>query len=234
MLHSHGFVLPYDLLRSFAPSRRSVMTLTTSILAIAGALTLGAMSPGPSFVLVAKVAVTSSRKDALAAAIGMGTGGLILAVAAMAGLQALLAAVPVLYIVMKVAGGAYLMYLGWRIWRSARQPLLGDAKLDEGTRTLGRSFLLALTTQISNPKAAIVYGSVFAALLPGAIPWQAAAAICAIVFAIEAGWYAIVALALSSGRSRSAYSSYKAILDRIAGGVMAALGLKLVTSHTST
>lgn len=210
------------------------MTLTTSILAIAGALTLGAMSPGPSFVLVAKVAVASSRKDALAAAFGMGIGGLMLAIAAMAGLQALLAAVPMLYIVMKVAGGAYLMYLGWRIWQGAKQPMLAaDTELNAGTGALGRSFLLALTTQLSNPKAAIVYGSVFAALLPGDIPWQAAAMICTIVFAIETGWYAIVALALSSSRSRNAYLGYKVIVDRIAGGVMAALGLKLMTSHSS-
>lgn len=117
------------------------MTLTTSILAIAGALTLGAMSPGPSFVLVAKVAVASSRKDALAAAFGMGIGGLMLAIAAMAGLQALLAAVPMLYIVMKVAGGAYLMYLGWRIWQGAKQPMIAaDTELNgEQARSADRS-----------------------------------------------------------------------------------------------
>lgn len=211
------------------------MTLTASVLAIAGALTLGAMSPGPSFVLVARFAVASSRRDALAAALGMGIGGLILALAGLAGLQALLTAVPVLYLVLKIAGGVYLIYLGWRMWRGAREPLAVAAVRDaQHSPYSKRSFLLALTTQLSNPKAAIIYGSVFAALLPKEISWQASALLCAIVFVIETGWYTIVAVALSSSRSRAAYLGYKAIIDRLAGGVMALLGARLMTSTAST
>ena len=63
------------------------------LFAIAGALTLGAMSPGPSFVMVARTAVARSRANGLAAALGMGVGGLIYAVASLLGLQALFAAV---------------------------------------------------------------------------------------------------------------------------------------------
>jgi threonine/homoserine/homoserine lactone efflux protein len=208
------------------------MTLTTSILAIVGALTLGAMSPGPSFVLVARMAVAASRGDALAAALGMGVGGVIFAAAAIMGLQAILAAVPWIYVAIKVLGGTYLVYLGWQIWRMAKNPLSVERMDAEVSGRLARSFLLALTTQLSNPKAAVVYGSVFAALLPSAIPLQLAVFLCAIVFMIETGWYAIVALALSSSKPRAAYLSSKSIIDRIAGGVMALLGVKLVASST--
>jgi threonine/homoserine/homoserine lactone efflux protein len=206
------------------------MTLTTSILAIVGALTLGAMSPGPSFVLVARMAVAASRGDALAAALGMGVGGVIFAAAAIMGLQAILAAVPWIYVAIKVLGGAYLVYLGWQIWRMAKNPLRVERMDAEVSGRRARSFLLALTTQLSNPKAAVVYGSVFAALLPSAIPLQLAVLLCAIVFTIETGWYAIVALALSSSKPRAAYLSSKSIIDRVAGSVMALLGVKLVTS----
>src|SRR5258706_8624824 len=94
-----------------------------ALLSIAAAMIVGAMSPGPSFVMIARTAVATSRADGLAAALGMGAGGIVFALAALLGLRALFAAVPLLYVVLKVAGGAYLVYLGYRIWRGATSPL---------------------------------------------------------------------------------------------------------------
>jgi threonine/homoserine/homoserine lactone efflux protein len=212
------------------------MNNTLSLLGIAGAMAVGAMSPGPSFVMVARTAV-GSRTDALAAALGMGAGGLVFAVAALAGLQAALLAVPGLYLAIKAFGGAYLVYLGVRIWRGARQPLplaqeVGTSCGGQGTaggRGL-RSFLLGLATQVSNPKTAVVYASIFAAFLPHEVPLVLALAVPAVIFCIEAGWYTVVALALSSAAPRAAYLRYKAWIDRAAGGVMGLLGVRLVWS----
>ena len=81
---------------------------------------------------------------------------------------------------------------------------------------------------MSNPKTAIVYASVFAAFLPPHFSWPFAAALLVILFLVEAGWYALVALLLSSSRPQQAYLSYKAWIDRIAGVVMFVLGIKLI------
>ena len=203
----------------------------TALLGIATTLAIGAASPGPSFVMVARTAVSSSRTDGLCAAIGMGFGGLAFATAALLGLHGLLHAVPSLYWGLKVAGGLYLAYLGLHIWLGARKPLLSSAidAASHGTTTV-RSFVLGLTTQVSNPKTAIVYASVFAAFLPASSSLAFDLGVAGLVFAIEAGWYSLVALALSSHRPRNAYLRYKAWIDRTAGGVMIALGLKLVSS----
>ncbi|MNK60564.1 Threonine efflux protein [compost metagenome] len=203
-----------------------------SLLGIAGAMAVGAMSPGPSFVMVARTAV-ASRSDGLAAALGMGAGGLAFSIAALAGLQAAFLAVPALYLAIKAFGGAYLIYLGFRIWRGARQPLAITPDTDASPRSQGRSgrtFLLGLATQISNPKTAVVYASIFAAFLPREVPLVLALAVPAVIFCIETGWYAIVALALSSAAPRAAYLRYKTWIDRAAGGVMGLLGLRLVWS----
>ena len=93
-----------------------------------------------------------------------------------------------------------------------------------------RTFLLGLATQVSNPKTAVVYASIFAAFLPREVPLVLALAVPAVIFCIETGWYAIVALALSSAAPRSAYLRYKTWIDRAAGGVMGLLGLRLVWS----
>lgn len=203
-----------------------------SLLGIAGAMAVGAMSPGPSFVMVARTAV-ASRSDGLAAALGMGAGGLAFSIAALAGLQAAFLAVPALYLAIKAFGGAYLIYLGVRIWRGARQPLAITPDTDASPRSQGRSgrtFLLGLATQVSNPKTAVVYASIFAAFLPREVPLMLALAVPAVIFCIETGWYAIVALALSSAAPRAAYLRYKTWIDRAAGGVMGLLGLRLVWS----
>jgi threonine/homoserine/homoserine lactone efflux protein len=200
-----------------------------ALLGVVGALTVGVVSPGPSFVLVARTAVSSSRSEGVAAAIGMGGGAVVFAVSAVLGLQGLLLAVPSVYLALKILGGLYLAYLGIRIWRSAEQPL-PDIGLASGRTTRLRSLALGFTTQVSNPKTAIVYASVFAAFMPPTRAITFDLALVALVFTIEASWYSVVALALSSERPRMAYLRYKARVDRVAGGVMVALGLKLASS----
>jgi threonine/homoserine/homoserine lactone efflux protein len=137
----------------------------SALLGVIAALAVGVVSPGPSFVLVARTAVSSSRSDGVAAAVGMGAGGVVFAVAALLGLQGLLLAVPSMYLVLKVLGGLYLAYLGIRIWLSAKQPLPAVG-LTTGRTTKLKSLVLGFSTQVSNPKTAIVYASVFAAFMP--------------------------------------------------------------------
>lgn len=201
------------------------------VLGISGAIAIGAMSPGPSFLMVARTAVAASRPAGLAAALGMGVGGVLFAVAALTGLQAVFAAVPALYLVLKVMGGLYLVYLGQRIWKGAGQPLeLRPESSEPSKQNSGRAFAMALGTQVSNPKAAIVYAGVFAAFLPRDFPLSLAMITVVVIFVIEAGWYALVAVVLSSARPRAAYLRYKARIDRSAGGVMTVLGIKLAAS----
>jgi threonine/homoserine/homoserine lactone efflux protein len=212
-------------------------TLPSSYLASVGmillALLAGVLSPGPSFVQVARIAVARSRADGLATALGLGLGAVAFAAVALAGLQALLTAVPPLYTALKALGGLYLLWMAWRIWRGAREPLpLASEDSVAARRSLYQSFRLGLVTQLSNPKCAVVYGSVFAALLPAHFPPLASLLVVLGVFLMETGWYAVVALVLSSAAPRAVYLRSKLLVDRTAAGVMGLLGLRLVaTSH---
>jgi len=98
------------------------MSEFTSLIGIGATLCVGAASPGPSFVMVARTAASAGRSNGLNAALGMGLGALLFAAASLLGLNALFLAVPALYIGLKVVGGLYLAYLGVRIWRGAAQP----------------------------------------------------------------------------------------------------------------
>lgn len=207
------------------------MSEVTSILGIAAALSIGAASPGPSFLMVARTAASAGRANGLNAALGMGLGALIFAIASLLGLNAVFHAVPALYVALKLFGGLYLAYMGFRIWRGANQPLNASVgTTSEGSAGRQSYLLLGFATQISNPKTAIVYAGVFAAFLPAAPSIQYSLAVVSLVFFIEAGWYAIVAAVLSSDATRGTYLFYKKWVDRFAGSILGVLGLKLAAS----
>ena len=198
------------------------------IAGILGAILIGAMSPGPSFVLVARTSIALGRRDGLAAALGMGIGGVVFGALALLGLQALLTRLAWLDAGLKLAGGAYLLYLAVRLWRGAGERIAMPTMAVPRTTTARRSFSLALATQLSNPKTALFYGSVIATLLPGAPPSWLLAALPPLIFLVETGWYAVVALAFSTDRPRAAYLRAKSWIDRTASIVMAGLGLRLL------
>ncbi|MEO8882977.1 MAG: LysE family transporter [Devosia sp.] len=197
------------------------------LLAILGALLVGAISPGPSFVYIVRTSVAQSRRDGLAGALGMGVGAFIFGTLALAGLRTLMTEAGWLYVALKVAGGLYLIYLAIKIFRGAKEPV-AVAMTGGGVRNIARSFWLGLATQLSNPKIVAVFGAVFAALLPANPPLWLDLAVPPLIFVQETTWYAIVALAFSSSRPRALYLRAKVWIDRVAGVVIGALGVRLI------
>ncbi|NNG81395.1 LysE family transporter [Acinetobacter sp. ANC 5378] len=194
---------------------------------IAFALMLGAMSPGPTSIYVAKNSIAISRKHGLFTALGTGTGAAIFGLLAVLGLQAFLLAVPSAYLILKICGGLYLLWLAAKIIKHAKDPIEANNNTSS-QMSLRRAFSTGLITQLSNPKIAIVLASIFTALLPKEIPAYYYFVLPILCFFIDAGWCSLVAVALSAEKPRRVYLKFKAIFDRIAGGVMTLLGLKLI------
>lgn len=206
----------------------STITPFAALFAILGALLIGAISPGPSFVFVVRTAVAQSRAEGIASAFGMGVGAMIFGLLALLGLRTLMTEAAGLYMVLKIVGGLYLVYLAIRIWRGAREPISVAQGGATGASSLGRAFGMALATQMSNPKIIAVFGAVFAALLPASRPLWLDLALPALIFVQETAWYALVALAFSATRPRALYLGAKTWLDRTAGAVIGALGIRLI------
>ena len=205
------------------------MELLIPLGAIFGAILIGAISPGPSFVFVARTSIAVSRAAGMATAFGMGSGGLIFAAAALVGLQMALSAVPWAYLGLKIAGGAYLIYLAVQLWRGARESIAMRPVSSKEAGGLGRFYVIGLATQLSNPKTAVAYASIFTALLPADPPAWAPWVILPTIFMIETGWYAVVAMAFSSEGPRRSYLGAKVLIDRVAAGVLGLLGMKLLS-----
>lgn len=183
-------------------------------------------SPGPSFVVVSRTAVSRSSGDAVAVAAGIAVGTFAWACAAWFGLTLLFSLVPALYGIARVAGAAFLLYVAFMMWRHADEPLAMAAP----SAATGRwwAVRLGLWTQLATPKVAVFFGSVFAAVLPPDPSSATIAAVFAIVCLNEFGWYSLVALALSRPGVRRRYLAAKASIDRVTGTVLAGLGARLL------
>lgn len=188
---------------------------------------LAAISPGQSFVLISKLALSNPRPVALSAVMGLGLGTIIWSTAAILGVAILLETAAWAYTAFQIAGGLYLVWLAIMLWRHAPEPVQLDG-LKTKLTSPRRAFTLGSLTQLANPKVVVFFGSIFVALLPAHAPsWVYVAAV-VIVFLNEIGWYAVVALLFSSARPRAAYMRAKVWIDRAMAGFLALIGVRLI------
>jgi threonine efflux protein len=186
---------------------------------------LAVISPGPSFLITARTAVAQSRTDGVKVALGLGTGTVLWAVAALLGLNVLFRALPPLFIAMKVFGALFLLWIAFQIFRHAADPIALDGAKGG---TVANPFMKGFLTQISNPKVAVFFGSIFIAMLPADVPLWMTLALVAIVSFNEVWWYSVVALFFGSGRVRTFYIGAKKWIDRTTGLFLGALGVRLL------
>ncbi|MFN3606834.1 MAG: LysE family translocator, partial [Cypionkella sp.] len=204
------------------------MTLA-AFLAFAALSLFAAISPGPAVLMAARTGLTEGFKTGAMLAVGIGAGAVVWASAAMFGLNILFAAAPALLWALKIGGGAYLIWMGVRLWRGAAQPF--DTS---GPSALPRSplsaFKLGLMTQLANPKPAVMFSAIFLGTVPQGTPIWVYGALLATVMANETIWNIAVARIFSLDRTRARYISAKSIIDRAFGGLLGLLGVKIAAT----
>ena len=187
---------------------------------------LAVISPGPSFLITAQTAVARSRLDGIKIAFGLGAGTVVWSSAALLGLNALFRLHHWLFIGMKIAGALFLLWIAFQIFRHARSPI--DMSGSNGVAAKRNPFLRGFLTQISNPKVAVFFGSIFVAMLPPDVPGWMMLALIAIVTANEIIWYSLVSLCFGSVPVRRAYMGAKTWIDRVTGLFLGGLSLRIL------
>jgi threonine/homoserine/homoserine lactone efflux protein len=192
--------------------------------------------PGPSTALFLHRTVRDGRKAGLAAVAGNEIGVFCWALAAGAGLTALLRANTVLFAAMHFVGAAVLVYMGVSAWRSARREEgeFGEAlqlRLPAG-RTPAASFRASLVTIAANPKAAVFAFTFFPQFLPRHGPVLASAvALAAIqVLVIDAPYCAMIVLLASRARSWLSRTAVRRRMERALGATLVCLGIDLAAA----
>ncbi len=198
------------------------------LIGLAAVHLLAVASPGPSTVLVIQTAAVAGRRGGLLAALAMMVGALLWAGAALYGLQALFARFEWLYVAFRIGGALYLLYLAVMLWRHAGDPL-PDFAVGRTSRMTGwQGFMRALLLQLSNPKIMVFFGSIFLSVLPQNLPGWMDGTVLALVAVNELTWFTLLALVFSGGPARAFYRRAKIWIDRVMGGVLGVLGLRLI------
>jgi len=203
------------------------MDYLPSLLTLAGMHILMAMLPGPNTVVVTWLSATTSRGAGLRATAGIVLASLVWVVLSLFGVGTLLLQAGELYAALRLIGAAYLVYVGVKMVRAGLQAP-AEGGLSARPALAGRSpFMAGLLTTLSNPKSAVFWTSAFLVAVPPHAPAWLYGAIVAVIAVQSTLWYGAVALLLSTDVAKRSYLRLAGWLDIVAGGVMAALGLRL-------
>lgn len=128
------------------------------VLFLAAALLL-AITPGPGIFYVAARTLAGGRSEGVASSLGTGIGGLVHVIAGSIGISAVVLASAELFTALKLVGAAYLIWLGYRTFRSAGADLLRAGSDDLGDASIGprRAFREGVLVEALNPKTAAFF-----------------------------------------------------------------------------
>jgi RhtB (resistance to homoserine/threonine) family protein len=191
------------------------------------------VTPGPDMALVTKNALLHGRRPALATAVGINFGILFWTAAAALGLAALIAASQTAFTAIKLAGAAYLIYLGLQALRASRADQRANAPTTVSAPISGRVALhQGLVSNLLNPKIAVFFTS----LLPQFIGAHGQTAVDllflgAVFNAMGLAWLLAYALAAARGRDVLTRPRVKRTLDRLSGIVLIGIGARLAVEH---
>lgn len=184
-----------------------------------------AASPGPAVLLAARTGLSAGFIKAVPLSAGLGLGAVIWAAAALFGLALLFEIFPALFWSFRLAGGLFLVWIAFQMWRHASDPI-GDAAAAQG-RGSWALFSQGTLTQLANPKPAIFFGAVFAGTVPPGTSFGWLIALLVMVFVNEMACTLGIARLFSLQHTRSLYLRAKTAIDRVFAGILGCLGVKI-------
>jgi len=174
----------------------------------------------------ARIGLRDGLATGTALALGIGAGAVFWATTALFGLSILFDYAPTLLIGLKILGALYLLWLAFKMWKHASDPI-EEAEDTAVTRTKFAAFKLGVLTQLANPKGPIFFGAVFAGTVPESAPLWTLGLLLVLIFIGEAVWNVLVVRIFSFEKTRKGYTNLKSVFDRIFGVTLAALGVKI-------
>ncbi len=203
----------------------------TELIAVITITVLAVISPGPDFAMVTRNSLMLSRRAGVLTALGIGLGVFVHVGYTLVGLGLVIQQSLWLFNAIKLAGAAYLVYLGVKMLRArpggapdGRAPaLLSDAA------ALRTGFL----TNALNPKTTVFIVSLFLQVVRPDTPLAVQVGYGAFISLAHVVWFCLVALCFSSGAVRQRLLAARHWIDRVFGGLLVGFGLLLAVASGS-
>jgi threonine/homoserine/homoserine lactone efflux protein len=205
-----------------APQREASMSFDHWLAFVAASAILLAI-PGPTVLLVISYALGQGRKPAAAIVAGVALGDLTAMTASMLGLGAVLATSATIFTALRWIGGAYLVYLGIKLWRAPIQAAsVGDVPKADPWRMLAHAYAVTAL----NPKSIVFFVAFVPQFLDAARPFLpqvvALEATFVILAALNAALFAILA---SAARQKLREPRVLRAVNRTGGSLLIGAGL---------
>jgi threonine/homoserine/homoserine lactone efflux protein len=200
----------------------------TALVVFASALVVASASPGPGIIALVARVIGRGPRGAASYAAGFVIGDLVWLTIAIFGLAVVAQTFAQVFVVIKYAGAAYLLYLAYRMWTAPAQPMTVAA--DTGREGRGRLFLTGLAISLGNPKVVAFYVALLPSLIDvtrvGVVGYAELVAICVAVLTVVLGIYVIAA-----ARARNLFTSPRAmrLLNRTGGTMLAGAAVAVAT-----
>jgi RhtB (resistance to homoserine/threonine) family protein len=189
--------------------------------------------PGPDTAIVTKHALLAGRRGGVFAAVGVTTGLVIWTLAAAVGIAAVLRASAVAFLVLKIAGVVYLVWLGIQMLRN-RSPV-ATTELEgrlRGRRVAGKAARQGLLSDLSNPKIAVFFTSFLPQFVHGDRHGFASLLVLGVIFcALTLLWLVFYGILVGHGSTVLRRPAVRRALDRFTGVVLVAFGIRLAFEH---
>jgi threonine/homoserine/homoserine lactone efflux protein len=195
-----------------------------ALLVFVGVAVVLTLTPGPATAMVIRSALRGGRRHALMTTLGNSLGILFWAVASAVGVSALVAASEAAFLVLKVGGAVLLVSMGIASLRRRPRP----EAFEPVEPSAARGFRDGLVTCLANVKAAVFFVALFPQFVPSGAPMlPTALAMSLLIVALDLVWYSTLALAVTRVRGAFVASRWPRRLERVTGGVLVGLGLRL-------
>ena len=199
-----------------------------SILTLMALFTAALISPGPDFALIVKNSLVYSRKSAIFTALGIACGAIVHTSYILLGIGELLLKNEQAFTIFTYIGASYLIYIGIKGILSKAQHVAHEKLSHKDDISTTQAIGIGFLTCIFNPKAILFLTSMFTVVIKPDTPIFLMVIYGLIVFCQTFIWYSIVSIFLSTPRIRSKVSSIEHWINRITGGILIFIGLKLV------
>jgi threonine/homoserine/homoserine lactone efflux protein len=206
--------------------------MRTGLLAFLGVSALVICTPGPDTALTVRNSIVGGRRAGVFTAAGIAAGQLVWTVAASLGIAGLLQASQPAFTALKIAGAAYLIFLGVQSILGAIRGRHGKHERPIGLPELAprRAMRQGFLSNLANPKMAAFFLSLLPQFVPVASGRIAALLPLGLVFCLMTfGWLSLYAAVLDKVGPFLQRSRVRRSLDAVTGTVLVALGLRLAT-----
>lgn len=188
---------------------------------------IGAGSPGPATLAISATAMQHGRKAGLTISSGIVAGSACWGIAAALGISSLMVANAWAFEIVRYFGAAYLLYLAIKSLKSALRPkALSETKIQPR-----KLFVKGMLLHITNPKAVLGWGSVYAIVLPANASPHLVAELFLILIMTSATVFLGYGFLFSNEKVSSVYRSLKRWFELAFGLLFGAASLRLFTSR---